>query len=78
MKKIEILGTGCAKCKKLYETVDATAKEMSLDYTISKVQDIKDIVAMGATMTPALAIDGKVVHGGSIPAPEKLKALLAS
>lgn len=77
MKKIEILGTGCAKCNKLYETVDATAKEMNLDYAISKVQNIKDIVAMGATMTPALAVDGKVVHGGSIPTTDKLKELLA-
>ena len=74
--KIEILGTGCAKCKKLYEVVDKTAKEMGLDYTMSKVENIKDIVAMGVALTPALAIDGKVVHAGSIPTEEKLKELL--
>lgn len=67
MKKIEILGTGCAKCRKLYETVDETAKAMNLDYSIAKVQDIKEIVAMGATMTPAIALDGAIVHSGSIP-----------
>lgn len=75
--KIEILGTGCPKCKKLYEVVDKTAKDLGLDYTMSKVQDIKDIVNMGVAMTPALVIDGKVVHTGGIPAEEKLKELLS-
>jgi len=75
--KIEILGTGCAKCKKLYEVVDQTAKDMHLDYTISKVQDIKEIVGMGASITPALAINGRIVHGGSIPTEDKLKQLLS-
>ena len=75
--KIEILGTGCAKCRKLYETVDETAKSMNLDYTISKVDNLKDIAAMGASMTPALAVNGRVIHAGSIPAPEKLKELLS-
>lgn len=74
--KIEILGTGCAKCKKLYEVVDKTAKDMGLGYSMSKVENIKDIINMGAAMTPALAIDGKVVHAGNIPTEEKLKELL--
>lgn len=74
--KIEVLGTGCQKCKALYEAAENTAKDLGLDYTISKVEDIKDIVNMGATLTPALAIDGKIVHAGGIPSEEKMKELL--
>lgn len=74
--KIEILGTGCQKCKALYEAVENTAKDLGLDYTISKVEDIKDIVNMGAILTPALAINGKIVHAGGMPSEEKLKELL--
>lgn len=77
MKRIEILGTGCAKCRKLYETADAAAREMKLDYAISKVQDIREIVARGGTTTPALVVDGRIVHAGSVPTVEKTKELLS-
>lgn len=77
MKKIEIFGTGCPKCRKLYETAEGAAKEMGIEYTISKVQEIKEIAARGVTMTPALAVDGKVVSSGTIPTAEKIKEYLA-
>lgn len=77
MKKIEIFGTGCPKCKKLYETAESAAKEMGIDYTISKVQEIQAIVARGVALTPAMAIDGRVVSSGSIPTAEKIKEYLA-
>ena len=75
--KIEVLGTGCAKCTKLYEAVENAAKEAGVEYTLTKVQDIKDIIAMGVSTTPALVIDGKLVHAGSVPTAEKLKELLS-
>ena len=77
MKKIEIFGTGCPKCEKLYEAAEGVAKEMEIEYTISKIQEIKEIVARGVAMTPALAVDGKVVSSGSIPTAEKIKEYLA-
>lgn len=77
MKKIEIFGTGCPKCKKLYEVTEKTAKEMDIEYEISKVQEIKEIVSRGVSMTPALGIDGKIVSSGSIPSIEKIKEFLA-
>lgn len=77
VKKIEIFGTGCPKCKKLYEAADEAAKEMGIDYEISKVQDIKEIVARGVPITPAIAVDGQVVHCGGIPAADKLREFLA-
>lgn len=77
MKKIEILGTGCVKCRKLYETADAAAREIKLDYAISKVQDIREIAARGGTTTPVLVIDGRIVHAGSVPTVEKTKELLS-
>ena len=74
--KIQILGTGCAKCRKLCEAVGEAAKGMNLDYSISKVESLKEIAAMGAAMTPAIAIDGRVIHSGSIPSPDRLRELL--
>lgn len=76
MKKIEIFGTGCPKCKKLYETVEGVAKEMKIDYEISKVESVKEIVSRGVAMTPALAVDGNVVSSGAVPSTGKIKEYL--
>ncbi len=73
MKKIQVLGTGCAKCERLAEQTRLAAEELGLQYEIEKVQDIDRIVAMGALATPALAVDGKIVVSGKIPALEELK-----
>ena len=75
--KISVLGTGCPKCKKLTENAEAAAKEVGVDYQIEKVTDIKDIMAFGVMMTPALAIDGKVVSAGKVLAAEDIKPLLS-
>lgn len=74
--KIQILGTGCPKCKKLYEMTNDAVKELNITADISKVENIKEIIALGAMTTPALAVDGKVVFSGSVPTPEKLRELL--
>ena len=77
MKKIQILGTGCPKCKKLAENAENAAKELNLDYLLEKVTDINDIMAFGVMMTPALIIDGEVKIAGKVPSIEDIKKMLA-
>ncbi|MHC4215440.1 MAG: thioredoxin family protein, partial [Planctomycetota bacterium] len=60
MKKIQILGTGCPKCKKLFENAEAAAKDSGIEYEIEKIADINEIMKFGVMMTPALVIDGQV------------------
>jgi len=68
--KIQILGMGCPKCKKLYEAAEQAAKELGLEYEIDRITE------MGVMMTPALAIDGEVKLVGRIPTIENLKEIL--
>ena len=74
--KLEILGTGCPKCKKLAELAQETATELGLSFEIVKVDQINDIMNYGVMITPALAIDGKVVVAGRIPSKEEIKKWL--
>jgi len=74
--KIQILGMGCPKCKKLYETAEQAAKELGIDYEMEKIDDIDKITEMGVMMTPALAIDGEVKLVGKVPTVENLKEIL--
>jgi small redox-active disulfide protein 2 len=75
--KIEILGTGCAKCKKLYENAKAAARELGRDdIEIEKVEDIKQITARGVMMTPALCVDGQVKSTGKLLGPGDIKKLI--
>ena len=74
--KIQILGMGCPKCKKLYEAAEQAAKELGLDYEMEKIDDIERITEMGVMMTPALAIDGEVKLVGRVPTVENLKEIL--
>ena len=77
MKKIQILGTGCPKCRKLAENAEAAAKAAGIEYELEKVTDINEIMKFGVMMTPALAVDGVVKAVGKVPDPEAIKALLA-
>jgi len=77
MKKIQILGTGCSKCKKLAESAEAAAKELGLEYEIEKVTDITAIMGFGVMMTPALAVNGEVKVSGRVPSVAELKKMLA-
>ncbi|OGV56395.1 MAG: redox-active disulfide protein 2 [Lentisphaerae bacterium GWF2_44_16] len=74
--KIQILGTGCPKCKKLAENAEAAAKELGLDFELEKVTDINKIMGFGVMMTPALAVDGTVKVVGKVPSVEELKGIL--
>jgi small redox-active disulfide protein 2 len=77
MKKIQILGTGCPKCKKLAENAEAAAKELGIEYQLEKVTQINDIMKMGVMITPALAIDGNVKVAGKVASQDEIKAMLS-
>ena len=76
MKKIQILGTGCPKCKKLAEEAEAAAKALGIVYEIEKVTNINDIIGFGVMATPSLAIDGKVALVGRVASAEEIKKFL--
>jgi small redox-active disulfide protein 2 len=76
MKKIQILGTGCPKCKKLAEFAERAAKELGIEYEIQKVTDINEIMKFGVMITPAIAVDGNVKVAGKVPSVEQLKEML--
>jgi small redox-active disulfide protein 2 len=77
MKKLQILGTGCPKCKKLAEVTDQAAKAAGIEYELVKVTDINEILKFNVMMTPALAVDGVVKVVGRIPKPEEIKKMIA-
>jgi len=74
--KIEVLGTGCAKCKRLEENVKKAIQETGAKAEIVKVQDMDQIISKGVMMTPALLIDGEEVAVGRVPGVEEIKAIL--
>ena len=76
MKKIQILGTGCPKCKKLAENTETAAKDLGIEYEIQKVTDINEIMKFGVMVTPALVVDGQVKLAGKVPSVEEVKNLL--
>ena len=77
MKKIQILGTGCPKCKKLTENAEAAAKEAGIEFEIEKVTDINEIMKFGVMVTPALVIDGEVKVAGRVASLNDIKAILS-
>ena len=76
MRKIQILGTGCPKCRKLAENAELAAKTVGIEYELVKVTDINEIMAFGVMMTPALAVDGEVKVVGKVPEPDDIAAML--
>jgi len=74
--KIEILGTGCAKCSQLAANAEAAAKELGVDFELKKVTSLSEIASYGVMVTPALAVDGKVKLAGKVPSPAQIKDLL--
>ena len=77
MKKIQILGSGCAKCKKLAENAEAAAKELGIEYELEKVTDINEIMKFGVMLTPALVVDDQVKAVGKALSAEEIKRMLA-
>jgi len=78
MKKIQILGTGCAKCKTLTENAMKAVELAGVEAEIEKVSDIKEIMKFNVLMTPGLVIDGEVKAAGRVLSPEDIKKLLVS
>lgn len=76
-KKIEILGTGCAKCKTLETSARQAVERLGIDAEITKVEQMDDIMARGVMMTPAIAIDGVVKSSGRALSTADVEKLLA-
>jgi len=76
VKKLQILGTGCPKCKKLVANAEAAAEALGIEYEIEKVTDIREIVKFGVMLTPALVVDAEVKLVGKVADVEQIKDLL--
>ena len=74
--EIQILGTGCPKCKQVEANAREAVKNLSIDATIEKITDINQIIDFGVTVTPALAVDGEVKFSGRIPSIEEIKDVI--
>ncbi len=70
---IQVLGTGCQKCKVTFEHAERAVREAGVEAMIEKVEKIQDIMAFGVLSTPALAIDGQVRLSGRVPGVEEIK-----
>ena len=77
MKKIQILGTGCPKCRKLTENAEEAVKALGIECEIEKVTDINDIMGFGVMITPALAVDGEVKSSGRLLSVDDIKNFLS-
>jgi small redox-active disulfide protein 2 len=78
MKTLQILGTGCPKCRMLAENTEAAAKRLGIAYRVEKVTEITKIMGFGVMSTPALAVDGTVKVSGKVPTTEEIQRILES
>ena len=76
--RIQVLGTGCAKCRQLTANTERAVAELGLGVAVEKVEDLREIMKFKVISTPALAVDGKVVSAGRLLAPDEVKELLAT
>ena len=76
MKTLQVLGTGCARCRKLTEQAEAAAKALGIEYRIEKIDDLQEIMKFGVMTTPALVVDGRVKVAGKVPSVDEIKQLL--
>lgn len=76
MLKIQVLGTGCPKCRQLMENVEKAVGEMGIEAQIEKIDKIPEIIKFGIMTTPGLAIEGKVRSAGKVLSAEDIKKLL--
>jgi small redox-active disulfide protein 2 len=74
--RIQVLGTGCAKCKQLTANAEKAVAELGVQATVEKVEDLREIMKFGVMTTPALVVDGKVRVAGKVLSPEAVKELL--
>jgi small redox-active disulfide protein 2 len=76
MKKLQILGTGCAKCNALTLATEQAAQMLGVEYELEKVTDLNRIMSFRVMMTPALVVDGQVKVSGKVPSVDDIKKLL--
>lgn len=76
MKTIQILGTGCAKCRALSERAEQAVQETGVHAVVVKVTDLAKISALGVMTTPALAVDGVLKFSGRVPGLDEVKAAI--
>ena len=74
--EIKVLGSGCAKCKTTYEMIEKIVKENQLDATLSKVEDIVELLNYGIMTTPAIVVDGEVKLKGHVPTESEIKKII--
>lgn len=74
--EIKVIGEGCEKCDKLYENTCLAVKELGLEASIDKVEDLMDIVRLGVMTTPSVMVDGKLIIGGRVPKVKEIIKLL--
>ena len=74
--KIQILGTGCPKCKQVEANAREAVKNLNIDAVVEKITDINRIIDFGVTVTPALAVDGEIKFSGRIPSVEEIKDII--
>ncbi len=77
MKRIQVLGTGCPKCKLLMANAEAAVKALGIEASVEKVEKITDIMAFGVMTTPALVVDGQVKSAGKVLGADEIKKFLA-
>jgi small redox-active disulfide protein 2 len=75
--KIEILGTGCPKCKKLFENAQEAVRNIGTAADVVKVEDIQQIMNAGVMLTPAIAIDGEIKSSGKVLSVEEIKKIIS-
>lgn len=74
---IKVLGTGCANCKSTIALIEQVARAKGVAITLSKVEELRDIMSFGVMSTPGVVIDGKVVHAGGVPSRDKIDQWLS-
>jgi len=74
--KVQVLGTGCPKCKQLTANAEQAIKDAGIDAEVEKVSDLQEIMKFGVMMTPAIAIDGEVKSVGKVLSPKEIADLL--
>ena len=75
--KVQILGTGCPKCKQLTANAEQAIKDAGIDAEIEKITDLQEIMKFGVMMTPGLAVNGKVKSAGKLLSPKEIETLLS-
>lgn len=77
MKRIQVLGPGCYKCKKLAENAETAVRELGIECEVDKITDMTVITGFGVLMTPAIAVDGEIKASGKVLSPDEIKNLIS-